>query len=298
MLAAAAAVASILGAAHLSSASPITLSAGNSSVAINYNSDPSNNDGMYNWTVDNTNQLNQQWFWYRVGSSGLRSELNTLVGPPSPPTTYDTNGDGKPDWVKITYADSTNSSVQVSLTYSLTGGQTGSGASDMAETIKVTNLGSTKQYYDLVLYTDFNLGGVAGGQSVSISPTGANMANTVTQSSAGVMSQTVVSPRAYEYEVGTGGSGAGSLLAALESNTGSLPGTPSTLSGVDAAWAFEWNQLLDPGTSYVICVDKQIHAVPEPTTSVALLGLGGVMLTRNRRRDEDPDPRTAVVAEA
>ena len=43
-----------------------TLTDLNSSAQIN---DASQN-GMFNWTVNGVNQLAQQWFWYRTGSTG------------------------------------------------------------------------------------------------------------------------------------------------------------------------------------------------------------------------------------
>src|SRR5208337_545666 len=59
-------------------ATPIyTLSSGNSSVSIDLGSQA----GMYNWTVDGQNQLNQQWFWYRVGSSGPEASIDTIGMP-------------------------------------------------------------------------------------------------------------------------------------------------------------------------------------------------------------------------
>ena len=40
----------------------------NSSASINLGSQA----GMFNWTVDGLNQLNQQWFWFGLGSASRR----------------------------------------------------------------------------------------------------------------------------------------------------------------------------------------------------------------------------------
>ena len=52
----------------------VTLVDRNSTLSLDLASDA----GMYNWTVDGTNHLNKQWFWYRVGNTGGESPLNTL----------------------------------------------------------------------------------------------------------------------------------------------------------------------------------------------------------------------------
>src|SRR5438128_30207 len=60
--------------ARSTQAAPITLSDLNSSATI----DPSLQSGMSNWTVNGTNQLFQQWFWYRTGSTGQEFSIETL----------------------------------------------------------------------------------------------------------------------------------------------------------------------------------------------------------------------------
>src|SRR4051812_2750712 len=51
-----------------------TLNDGNSSTTVNTGTD----EGVNNWMVDGQNQLYQQWFWYRVGSSGGEAPINTV----------------------------------------------------------------------------------------------------------------------------------------------------------------------------------------------------------------------------
>ena len=59
----------------------VTLTDGNSVALL----EPTSQAGMYYWAVQNTpntyqNQLNQQWFWYRVGSDPERS-IDTISAP-------------------------------------------------------------------------------------------------------------------------------------------------------------------------------------------------------------------------
>jgi hypothetical protein len=283
VLAAATVAASIFGAAAIpANATPITLQSGNSSITL----DPNNQDGMYNWTVDGTNQLNQQWFWYR-STSGVQHSVDTL-SVISGPTEMDTNGDGKDDWANITYEDA-NKSFELSATFALNGGLAHSGMSDVAETLKVTNVGTSKLTYSLFDLTNFTLGG-AGSQNATITGN-----NTATQTRGTNSAQTVISPKANEFAAGT----YASLLNSLNTTSNLTLGNTGTVSDPTAAWAFEWDLQLNPGQSYVISLDKQIRtSVPEPTSAVALLGMGGLFLNRPRRRDEDPDPRTVAVAEA
>src|SRR5437588_8453978 len=51
-----------------------TLVDGNSKATIQVNSSA----GMSSWTVDNVNQLSQQWFWYRIGAASPESSVNTI----------------------------------------------------------------------------------------------------------------------------------------------------------------------------------------------------------------------------
>ena len=40
--------------------------------------DVSTQAGMFRWSVDGTNQLSQQWFWYRVGNAGPEADIRLL----------------------------------------------------------------------------------------------------------------------------------------------------------------------------------------------------------------------------
>ncbi|MDP9175577.1 MAG: hypothetical protein M3O30_17175 [Planctomycetota bacterium] len=274
-----------LGSARSAQATQFTLTDRNSSVAV----DPTSPNGMSNWTVDGSNQLAQEWFWYRVGPSGTASRINTLV-PPGAPTvnTIDTSGSGNPNYAQVSYPS--KNGFQVSLTYSLTGGKTGTHSSDLGEIIKVTNTSGSSLDYHFYQYSDFTLGNA--GESVQISG-----GNTATVNGNNFMtSQTVVSPKPTSYQAGA----FPNLVNALDNtNALSLNSAMASASATNTEWAFEWDKVLAPGASLLITVDKQVHlTVPEPTSAAALFGLGGLILARPRRRDEDPDPRTAQVAEA
>ena len=269
----AAATAAMLGAsAGLTRASTI-LTDGNSSVALT-------STAVTQWTVGTTNQLDQEEFFYRVGNSGGQSPLSSLT--PNTIKTLDTNSNGLNDTAKITYGSS--SGFQVVVTYSLTGGATGSGSSDLGETIKVSNEGMSSQTFHLFEYTNFNLGGSTSGQVVTI--TGGNTATDVGN---GVDAQIVVSPKPSEY--GASNTAASpDLLSSISSSSKAytLKDVASAPSG-DGESAFEWDLNIGCGSTCVISIDKDLKGtpvvvVPEPVGgAIALLGLGGLFMGRPRR---------------
>src|SRR6266446_128875 len=106
----------------------ITLSDGNSVAHL----DPGSQAGMYYWAVQNTpdtyqNQLNKQWFWYRVGNTAEAS-IDTIGAPLiSQPTANSAT---------TTWTDSLGR-FDLSVSYSLAGGAPSSGTADITEQIKI-----------------------------------------------------------------------------------------------------------------------------------------------------------------
>ncbi len=272
LLAGAAAMAALVGLSGVSARAATVLTDGNSSIALN-------GQTVGSWLVNGTNQLNLEEFFFRIGSSGGQSPIT------SPTMTHllDTNGNGLNDTVKYTYG--TTSGFQVGITYSLTGGQPGSGTSDVTESLKISNVGMISQTYHLFEYTNFNLDDSTTGQTVTI--TGGNTATDVGD---GVDAQTVVSPKPSEFEA-SNTAASPDLLAHISSTT-----TPYTLKDVasaaagDGEWAFEWDLTIGCGSTAVINIDKhlsalQVAVVPEPVSgTLAMLGLGGMFMMRPRRR--------------
>jgi MYXO-CTERM domain-containing protein len=259
-----------------SRAANVVLQDGNSSVTLS-------TAAVTNWTIGSTSELGQESFWYRIGSSGGQSPISAL----SPVTSKasDTNGNMLNDVAKFSYGSS--SGFEVVVTYSLTGGQTGSQTSDLGETIKVSNSGMSSQTFHLFEYTNFNLGGSTSGQIVTI--TGGN---TATDIGNGLEAQTVVSPKPSEFEA-SNTAASPDLLSHISSSTKAytLANVASAASG-DGEWGFEWDITLGCGSSYVISIDKnikgtQVAAVPEPVSgAITLLGLGGFFMGRPRRRGD------------
>ncbi|HXR03485.1 MAG TPA: hypothetical protein VN836_02120 [Verrucomicrobiae bacterium] len=245
------------------SAQIYTLANGNSSVSINLGSQA----GMYNWSVDGQNQLNQQWFWYRVGSSGPEASIDTIGTPTA--VEYGTS------ILDTTY---TAAKFSLSVDYTLTGGSLTSGASDLAETIVIQNLtGSTLPFY-FFQYADFNLGGTPNNDSGQLDKTSKGF-NQVDQTDGfchlGENVDTVVSHPATYGEVANDNS----ILSSLNNATPTILNDNRSTTG-NVKWALEWVANIAPDGTYIISKDLNMSGVvpvvpvPEPSGwSLILLGL-------------------------
>jgi len=229
-------------------------------------------NGMYRWTVDGVDQMQQQWFWVRVGSATKETPLDQIMAGTPTLTTLDTNGNGVKDYVRMQYTGSSGGqSFTIATAYTLRGGTTGSKTSDMTEQITLKNTSTKALTFNFFQYSNFDLGNTALGDTLSI--TGKN---TATQKGDGTtIAETVVLPNATHYW----GADPTTILASLNNTSATtLPDTVDTFNG-NQAWAFQWTFTLNAGASLIITKDKLISPIPEPST-LMLLGWGGLLLLR------------------
>ena len=274
ILGAATAAVTLLGvsAARPARAANILLSSGNSTVTI----DPTSTAGVEDWTINGQNQLNQQWFWIRTGNENGQSSLNSLGTPSVTPISS--------SMTELIYGSTTG--LQITVTYALDGGQSSSKTSDLNDSVMIDNYSGKSEKVEFFEYANFNLDDLTTGQTAMISGS-----NTATVTGNGYQSQTVVSPTPSDYEANT-------YLNLLDNiSSGSTSYTLSKVSTApagDPEWGFEWILTLPKNGSDVITGDSLIQGtafvVPEPvSSSISLLGLGGLFLSRPRRRDEVDD---------
>lgn len=227
--------------------------------------------GMNSWQVDGVNQMFQQWFWFRYAGDASERGINTLALTGS--AVSDTNPfvDNRPDRLRLQYTDA-GTGLQIAPSWTLRGGTAGSGNAGVNEEIRITNNGQTRIQLSFFQYSDFDINGTAGGDSVVI--TGGNTAEQFD----GVYgsAETVVTPAPFAYQAGNWPSIINSLtdgaVTNLNNNAGPVLG--------DCSWAFQWEFDIAPGDSVLISKVKNITPAPG---ALALLGLGGLIAGRRRR---------------
>jgi hypothetical protein len=236
--------------------------------------------GLYSWQVDGVDHLNQQWFWFRVGAAGAERPIDTLTQVQA--ITLNVDGTPGDDALLVRYRD-TNQRFEVSVRYTLTGGEAGSGVSSLEEVIRVVNLTNAPLDFHLFQYVDFDLNGTDDDDSVVLSGTPVNTA--LQTDGALEISETVVTPPPSRYEVSQYNSAGGLEERLNDGLPSTLNNTLGPLSNLDATWAFEWGFQVGPGGSYLISKNKSLRgvAVPEPS-SLVLLGAFGAAAFVFRRR--------------
>jgi hypothetical protein len=233
-----------------------------------------------NWFVDGVSQLYEQNFYIDVGATGgAPIALGSIA--PNAFNAVDTNGSGNVNNLFVRWDDVGGTGVQVGVEFRLTGALAGSGASDVAETITISNFSGQATDLRFFQYVDFDLDGTIGGDTVSSST---DPVQSITQSDVSVLTEAIVTPGPDLYQVGPFSTIRDAIVNG--NNLTTSPGTQSSYGPGDATWAFQWNVFgLANNDSFQISKDKNIRQAPEPAT-LGLLGVGlaGLGFAARRRR--------------
>jgi hypothetical protein len=249
-----------------SEAQIITLANNNSTAQISAGSQA----GMFNWLVDGQSQLAQQWFWYRVGSSGPEASIDTI----STPSIVQPNAKA----VFVTYS---NAQYSVEVDYLLNGSAPGSGQADMGESITINNTSGGTLNFHFFQYSDFDLSATIGAETVTLSTNQFGLVNQVDQRDATMtLQETVTTPGANH---GEGAFFPTTLNALNDALATTLNDNYGPVGAGDVTWALEWDLNILNGQSVLISKDKRLQLIPEPST-VALVSLGLIALGLQKRR--------------
>jgi hypothetical protein len=230
--------------------------------------------------VDKVDQLEQQWFWYRIGSTKREKILSTMYAPLTIEAQATTNTDLDPgdDTLYVRYG---NSSFSIEVRLSLDGGAPGSGASNLGELITITNRSYKPLDFHFFQYTDFQVNGTADFDEVYFASP-----NSVRQSEGNVhLTETVTTPASSHREAGPFVAIRDKLNDNFPTTLTDLPPVGVVLGPGNMTWAFQWDVVIPKGGSFQISKVKRLEKVPEPSTAVlALFALCPLALVWRRRQ--------------
>jgi len=264
----------VLAVAMPASAGIVTLESGNSIATI----DTESSAGMYQWSVNGVECLNQQWFWFRNDLPEYNDreysidEIDTAVV---------VQGTTFPNLASLKYTD-TQGRFSIEVIYMLNSGP-GFRTADIMENITVENLSDEAITFDFFQYSDFDLNGSTDDQRVEIVG-----GNTVVQSAYGdgsmliTLSETNVSGTPDFYEAGIHPD---TLDKLMDANVDDLNDAALQTGPMNLTWAFQWaGRRIEPGQGFIISKDKLLtmEPVPEPA-GLGLIGIALLGLRRKRR---------------
>jgi hypothetical protein len=251
-----------------SSAQIYTLNNGNSVVTIDTSA------GLTGYLVDGSSQAKSQWFYYRIGDSGAESPISSLG------SAVGMQSDARS--LNLSYW---NGQYSAKVVYTLTGGSGGTGQSSLNQSISFTNGTASPINLRFFDYSDYDLTGVSGGQSLQFGTSAIGPSLTTNSFSQSVGTATVSSLLI------SGARTVGHVEAALYNQTlASLTdAAPTTLNNVmgpvsgDVTATFEWDVTIPAGGNLGISKLISMQAVPEPS-ALGLLAMGLVAILRRRNR--------------
>ncbi|MGH8023479.1 MAG: hypothetical protein ACRED1_07845 [Limisphaerales bacterium] len=213
------------------------------------------NGALGNWTLGGSQQMDQESFYYSVGSGDLYS-----IGSISAGTTPSETSSG----ITEKYANST-----LGLTTAFQLGPVGSGGANLSTTISLQNLSGSSQTFHFFQLSYFDLGGTLSGQNVQflgttvpyqVIQTGNGETLTGTLNALGGGQMALVEEIAGIYDGSNFGLQIGSPAPAFSDS-------PLSASG-DVDFAYEISATLGANSSLTI---SEFQAVPEPSPVALIL---------------------------
>jgi hypothetical protein len=253
--------------------SAIELSDLNTTIQVDSQSDA----GLGSWTVNGVNQLNREWFWFRVGDASPTNPEQSIDTLPCTVKATDANFNPGLDTLNQQFVQ--NGQFSVLLTYTLIGGELGTSNSDLILSIKIVNTSAQSLNFHFFQLADFSLGGSAGQDTVQAGKNLSGLYNEVLQQNGNWSADAAISPGANLVQVDSHPNVYGLLT---NSQGDDLNGALGPVGPGNVQWGLQWNATLAPTTGNLIISEDQNLVVPEPAT-VTLLVIGALGLLRKRR---------------
>jgi len=250
-------------------AASITLTDENSSLLF----DTESEDNLLNWIVEGTNQLDSLSYWYRIGDGPEQSVHTTLTQVAANPV--DTNGDGGFDRLFVEYLSP--DLFDITITYGLDGGNSGSLRSLLNTAVEVENLSASDLDFNLFAFADYNLNNSPSFDTLTVSrdPNTNLVTAEETFTDGPALATLTTNPGADRYEAAP----RSTLLALLnDGNADNLALTSGTdISSSNSAFAFQFERSIAPESSVLVGQTnfvRDVQPIPEPTSTLGLLALG------------------------
>jgi hypothetical protein len=199
--------------------------------------------------VDETEEVFEEWFWYRLPGDSFEHSLDNL-----PLISARAGG----NQIQLSFAGPT---LGVNVGYQLTGGAPGRGTASLLEYVMLTNLTNAPLPLTWFSETDFDLGGfggadfATGGVGGIVQTDGTTVANV----------SSTLTPNAFQIA-----SFPDLFLSLNDLSITNLDNSGSPFGPGDATFAFQWNLSIGAGSSISYDISKNIYKTPEPGTGTLL----------------------------
>ncbi len=226
------------------------------------------NGTMFDLSVGGIDQVFAHTYYLRNGDGGTASGLDTF--------NLDSSSQPLTNFLQLVYS---NATFRIQIRYLLTGGIS---QADMAETVVVTNISNQSASLRLFQYSDWDMGGTAGGDTVT-----RQNSSTMQQTDGAFVGSIAIhgGTPIPDYSEMEGFPNVRNDITSVNGyflDTAAGSGIGQTFIG-NGTYGFQWNRSLAAGAQFSLSTNK-LAAVPEPGSMIAL-GLGvSALLARRRRR--------------
>jgi hypothetical protein len=243
--------------ARISGAEPLMVSSGNASITV----DPGSVFGLSSYTLNGTEQIFEQWFWYRQSSFPYEQPLNTL------PLLSSSAAENR---IQLSFA---SPSLGVDLGYQLNGTAAGDNFASLRETVTLRNFTGMPLPLAWYMETDFDLGGF-GGQDVINGGLGGILQTDGTTVLSVISSLTPDAFQAAPFPV--------LFLSLTDFSATNLNNSGLPFGPGDGTFAYQWSLVIPANGSITYSIDKNF--IPEPGTAMlCIVGLSLWTAARVRR---------------